>query len=220
MDRGVPALVSRAVDGQANRPAARSTNGVLERLQPREAECVLRTLVRAHPEMAPVAEEIAISLLKDVSCDHVAKDVEEAIGHLGMEDMDSGPSPLGYSELVDEAWDVLDKTLEPFLEDLKRHIALDLEIEALELCKGILLGLYRLREDQRHEVLAQAPDFLMEAAGETAAAWRHTQRLEGRKRRRRRRPEFPTGFLRKQVPEWRALIERAARGRAKRDRRG
>lgn len=42
---------------------------------------------------------------------------------------------------VDAAWEVLDATVQPFVEDLKRHGELGLEAEALEICKGALLGL-------------------------------------------------------------------------------
>jgi len=49
--------------------------------------------------------------------------------------------------------------VEPVLDDLKRHIELGLEAEALEICKGMVLGLYRLNERVRGDVLGWAPDF-------------------------------------------------------------
>ena len=36
--------------------------------------------------------------------------------------------------------------MEPFLEDMKRHLRLGLEAEALEICQGMVLGLYQLSQ--------------------------------------------------------------------------
>ncbi len=48
--------------------------------------------------------------------------------------------------------------MEPVLDDLKRHIELGLEAEALEICKGMVLGLYRLNERVRGDVLGWGAD--------------------------------------------------------------
>lgn len=40
--------------------------------------------------------------------------------------------------------EILEETLEPFVEDMKRLLDLGLEAEALEICKGVVLGCYRL----------------------------------------------------------------------------
>jgi hypothetical protein len=184
---------------------------LLERLQPWEAHYVLRELVGARPAVAPLAEEIARTLLKHVSCEQVAQDVEDSVRSLDIEDLDSGPTPFGYTEPVEAAWEVLEATVQPFVEDLKRHIELALEAEALEICKGVLLGLYRLRDDESHDVLGHAPDFPDEAAGNTLATWRRTQRMNGGKKLRRRRPDFPLDFVSGSTPAWRGLVDRVLR---------
>jgi len=48
---------------------------------------------------------------------------------------------------------------------MKRHLELGLETEALEICKGLVLGCYRLSERAGGDVLGWAPDFPGEAAG-------------------------------------------------------
>lgn len=192
-------------------PASIPTVTFLERLQPWESHHVLRELVGARPELAPLAEEIARALLKEVSCEHVAQEVEDSVRSLDIEDLDSGPTPFGYTEPAEAAWEALDATVQPFVEDLKRHIDLALEAEALEICKGILLGLYRLRDDESHDVLGQAPDFPDEAAGEALAAWRRTQRMTGGKKSRRQRLDFPWDFVSGSIPAWRGLVDRVLR---------
>lgn len=57
---------------------------------------------------------------------------------------------------------------EPFREDMKR---LGLEAEALKICKGLVLGCYRLSERAGGDVLGWAPDFPAEAAGDVLEAW-------------------------------------------------
>jgi len=183
----------------------------LERLQAWEAHHVLRELVSGRPEVAQLAEEIARALLNAVSCEQVAQDIEDSVRSLDIGDLDSGPTPFGYTEPVDVAWEVLDATVQPFVEDLKRHVELGLEAEALEICKGVLLGLYRLRDDESHDVLGHAPDFPDEAAGDALATWRRTQRMNAGKKRRRQRPAFPLDFVSGSIPAWRGLVDRVLR---------
>jgi hypothetical protein len=61
--------------------------------------------------------------------------------------------------------------VEPFREDMKRHLELGLEAEALEICKGLLLGCYRLSGRAGGDVLGWAPDFPAEAAGHALEVW-------------------------------------------------
>lgn len=174
---------------------------------------MLLDLVRTHPEVAPLAANITWVLLKDVSYEHVADDVEHAILDLDLDDLDCGPTPLGYTEPVDAAWEVLDARIKPFLANLKRYVELGLEVEALEICKGILLGLYRLRDADNHDILAHVPDFPVEAAGDAVVTWRRTQRTMDGRRRRRRRPAFPAAFVRSKIPQWKSLVDRMQRRR-------
>lgn len=184
---------------------------VLERLEPWEAKQVLRDLVGARPDIAGLAEEIARALLKDVSCEQVAEDVQDAIRSLDFGDLEAGPEPFGYTEPAEAAWQALEEALQPFVEDLKRRIELGLETEVLEVCKGIVLGLYGLREDDSHELLACAPDFPASAAAEALSAWRSTPRKSGRETPVRGRPEFPGAFVRNCVPGWQAIVDRELR---------
>ena len=61
--------------------------------------------------------------------------------------------------------------MEPFREDMKRHLELGLEAEALKICKGLVLSCYRLSERAGGDVLGWAPDFPGEAAGKALEGW-------------------------------------------------
>ena len=61
--------------------------------------------------------------------------------------------------------------VDPFVEDMKRHLGLGLDEEAFEICKGIVLGLYQCRSASGDELLNWAEDFPAEAAGNALDDW-------------------------------------------------
>jgi hypothetical protein len=89
----------------------------------------------------------------------------------------------------------------------KKTPALDrLEAETLEVCKGILLGLYSARDEKADTVVGWAPDFLEETAAGTSLAW-----CAGRDKKetaRRERARLLHEFAKESTPEWEALIRR------------
>jgi hypothetical protein len=91
---------------------------------------------------------------------------------------------------------------------MKRQMELGLEAEAREVCKGVLLGLYRIRNSRGDEFLGWAEDFPAEAAADAVGA------LAGGggkaiTRIRRARAQLEEAFVEQHVPEWRDLIARA-----------
>ncbi len=117
--------------GDASRRVGRPL--LLERLKPAEAEAVLHRLLEAHPDRRSEAERIARSLLHETGFEAVAAEVEEAVRALGLEDLNdrTGRHEWGYVEPTEAAWELLEETVEPFVDDIKRHIELGLEAEAL-----------------------------------------------------------------------------------------
>jgi hypothetical protein len=96
----------------------------------------------------------------------------------------------------------------PVLDDMKRYIELGLEAEALEICKGMVLGLYRLSERQGGDVLGWAPDFPAKAAGNALQFWHAgAGKPKSRGIRQKTRPPIPRHFL-SMVPKWIPMIER------------
>lgn len=177
----------------------------MDTLKPEEAQAVLQRLVAVHPDLRREAQRIARSVLAMVSFEAVAQEVEGTIRALDLDDLHgrAGSHAGGYVEPTEAAWNLLEETLDPFLAEMKRHIQGGREREALEVCKGILLGLYRLRHEKRDEFLGWAPDFPEETAAWTLETWR-TSRSKGQARGRgRRKPAaFPEDFVDRYVPEW------------------
>jgi hypothetical protein len=94
----------------------------------------------------------------------------------------------------------LEGAVDPFVADMRRRIAFGLEEEALAICKGIALGLYRAQRARRGDVLEWAPDFPAEFAAEAVRVWLTTRRP--RKAERVGRRVFPRDFIEQYVPEW------------------
>jgi hypothetical protein len=181
-------------EGKSKRQVARgaSAHSMLERLKPGEAAAVLRRLLEAHPNLSTEAEGIARSLLHQVDYQEVAAEIEDEIRALDYEDLNAraGSHEWGYVEPSEAAVEILEETLEPFVEDMKRHLDLGLEAEALEICKGVVLGCYRLSEREGGELLAWAPDFPGEAAGNVLEAW--YRRADGPDKSRARWKKAPS----------------------------
>jgi hypothetical protein len=183
---------------------------LLDRLKPGEAATVFRRLLKAHPDLSSEADEIARSLLRQLEYEDVAAEIEDEIRALDYEDLNAraGSHEWGYVEPSEAAWEILEETVEPVLDDMKRHIELGLEAEALEICKGMVLGLYRLSEREGGDVLGWAPDFPAEAAGNALEVW-HAAAYESKSRevRQKTRPPLPQDFL-SMVPKWIPIIKR------------
>jgi hypothetical protein len=204
-------------EGKPKGQAAREGAGprTLERLKPDEAAAVLRHLLEVHPDLASEAEEMARSLLHQVEYEDVAAEIEDEIRALDYEVLNAraGSHQWGYVEPSEAAEEILEETVEPFLEDMKRHLELGLEAQALEICKGLVLGCYRLSEREGGDVLGWAPDFPGEAAGNALEVWyTGTDDAKSRDRRRKKRPPLPPDFL-SLVPKWIPMIERVGKER-------
>ena len=195
--------------GKPKGQAARQVRGrrTVERLKPEEATAVLRHLLEVHPELAGETEEIARALLQQVDYEDVAAEIEDEIRALDFKDLNAraGRHEWGYVEPAQAAWEILEEALEPFHEDMKRHLRLGLETEALEICKGLVLGCYRLSERAGGDVLGWAPDFPAEAVGHALEVWYSGSDDPQNRKGRKKRPPLPADFQ-QLVPKWISLI--------------
>jgi len=193
------------------RKRSKKKASVLDRLRAEEAQTVLQRLLAVHRELRPEAQQIAKSLLSEVECEWVADEVQEAVRDVDLDDLGSraGKHSWGYTEPSEAAWELLEECVSPFIDDMKRQFELGLDAEALEMCKGIVLGLYRVRNEQGDDVLQWAPDFPAETAAQAVATWRvgGNKKTAGRDGRKQR--VLPPEFVKVFAPEWQDLIDRA-----------
>ncbi len=140
----------------------------LDRLKGDEAAALLRVLLERHPNLATEVEDLAASVIGDVSIEDIADTVEDEVRSLDLEDLNSraGRHAYGYVEPTQAAWDLVEETVMPFLEDIKRRAEAGQQAAALNTCVGVVLGLYRLRNNDNDPFLGWAVDSPDEMAGE------------------------------------------------------
>ncbi len=195
------------------RKPSRKKGSVLDSLKPEEAQAVLRRLLAAHPGLGAEAEQIARSFLSEASFEAVADEVEDAVRALDLDDLHgrAGRHSWGYVEPSQAAQDLLEEAVDPFLEGMKRQFGRGLASEALEICKGIVLGLYRVRGRDADEFMGWAPDFPEEHAAWVVGVWRAAGDEEKAARQIRplagKGPLLPKDFVDQFVPEWTWLLE-------------
>lgn len=189
---------------------------LLDCLKPEEAAEILRRLLAARPDLAGEAEQTARAFLEEVAFEEVADEVEDIVAALDPDDFygRAGRHDWGYVEPWEAAWQMVEEAVEPFVEDMKRRMRLGHETEALEVCKGVLLGLYRAERGGDERVVDWAPDAPGEAAADALNTWLREGTRKKRPARaggRQRRPAFPSDFVNHHLPEWSAMIGRILR---------
>ena len=114
------------------------------------------------------------ALLASVTFADIAKSVFDALLALDLDDLDAGPRAGGYVEPSEAAWKAIEEAVTPFFH-LERRVKLRHEDEATELCKGIVLGLYRA-EHRGFELLEYAEDCPSELTGHAVDIWQWRRR--------------------------------------------
>ena len=190
--------MKRRREAAGSRPKGRTTRAkydCLGVLTGDEAQKVLNELLSSRPELVSDARRAASALLATVSFADIAADVFGALQALDLDDLDAGPRPAGYVESSEAAWNAIERVVTPYFRDLERRVNLRHEDEALDVCKGIVLGLYRA-EHRSFELLEYAEDSPSELAGRAVDICR----------RRRREWTFPRNFVEKYTPNWAWLV--------------
>jgi hypothetical protein len=99
----------------------------------------------------------------------IADDVHDALQGLDIEELNTRAdyrSGRGYVHPAEAADEILDEQLQPFLDDLRRRVALGLRPAAAELAVGILLGRYECRHGNSETLLEYSPDYATERASD------------------------------------------------------
>ena len=145
----------------------KSKASVLERLSPTEASRVLFQLVEQQPSLRAEVEALATEMVTAVDAASVAAKVVDSLTSLAIFDIGDrgGPQPFGYVEPIEVAWELLGEAVKPFCDQAIRLAELGHSKAACEVLRGILSGLYAIREYERDDaLLGWVPDFPEAAA--------------------------------------------------------
>lgn len=197
---------SKQVAWSGARERNKKQGKVLSYLSAEDGKQVLLALVARHPDLASEVTGLVEEVLGRLSFERVADDVLEGIANLEISDLGSRSGrQLGYVDPGEAAGEMVDEVIEPFVDRIERCAAMGLHEAALEVCRGVLLGLYRAERCDQTEVAAWMPDGFSEFADAPIAAL-------GRNRVRKAggggRAPVPKGlaeFAHENLPEWKWL---------------
>jgi hypothetical protein len=99
----------------------------LKSLHPHESSAVLDALLKAHPDLVAEADGLAVRILDGAAWESVGEDVEQALRSLPLEALGdrAGYHPgRGYTHECDAASEIVQESLEPYLNDIARRLAL------------------------------------------------------------------------------------------------
>jgi hypothetical protein len=85
---------------------------------------------------------------------------------------------------------------------------LGMEQQAREVCQGILLGLYSVREGRNNDVLDWAEDFPAESAGDALNTWMSAATAVGTPANPKRR--LSPAFAQNHLPDWDWVLKLSA----------
>ncbi len=195
------------------RSAAPRKTDSLDRLKEGEAATVLRLLLKGRPELAKEVEALAKSVIGEVTIDEIANAVNDEIRALSLDDLNSraGSHAYGYVEPSEAACELVEEAVAPFLDDIKRRAEGGQRDAALTTCAGVVLGLYRLRDNDRDEFLGWAADSPDEMAGEAVVTLRKALRKAETDRGDLKDSTSLPAILRETAPEWVAMLDRCWR---------
>lgn len=138
------------------------------RLRDAEKRAILDELTAGESRVLGLAEAAAQRRLACVDEDAIAGAIADIVGGVPHDEMAAhvGRTRYGYVEPTEAAWELLQREIEPWIEDLRRRAAVGLSDAVRRLAVGVVDGLHRLEplttDDAR--LLSWAPDFPGEAA--------------------------------------------------------
>lgn len=147
---------------------------IIDQITPDQAISVLRNLWHAYPDSRMKIESEIKNILKSLDFNEIASDVESDLDSLDEEELydRSGPSRNGYHDPGEMAGIMVEETLAPYQDQLKRYYEMGMEQEAKEYCKGILKGLYEYERNSSGPFSDYARDVPAEMFGWILDEWK------------------------------------------------
>ena len=142
---------------------------IINQLSPTDALAILRALADSDNQLAARIAEMATARLRGVAPEEIAAALYDELNGLDVEEVwyRAGRTRYGYVEPHEAAEQMIEETIAPFLEELKKYQALGMNAEANRMCMGLLLGLHRFGRESTSEFkdwASDAPDAFAEAA--------------------------------------------------------
>jgi hypothetical protein len=161
-------------------------------LRPFEQTVVLTTLAERNDAVGAAVRKEIERLLADVDPASVASEVQLDLEFIELDTIEarSGPDRYGYTAPEEAAWQVLEQTLEPYLERMEWYHRAGRDEACDAYALGVLRGLYDFHHDSEAEWKERSPDDAREMFGGVLRAWH--RRRKGTTERQAMRDQLAT----------------------------
>lgn len=132
----------------------------IESITPEHALSILKKLIEEDKKIAKRIQKIITQLISTVHPEEIAQEVLSELDSLDVEDLwdRSGSTRYGYIEPCEMAYEMVEKSLSPFLNQLKEYQSLSMEKESKLFFMGILRGLYLFDKESDTQFIEWAED--------------------------------------------------------------
>jgi len=147
---------------------------LINNLSPEDAHSILRQLAAGDEKLAAKIAALITARLSDVDIDGVAEELRFELERLTPEDVweRSGSTRDGYVETGEAAYGLIEELLEPYLDELRQCHMAQLDVEAEQMCLGLLWGFYQFEHEVKREFKDWAWDAPLSFAQQVIDFWR------------------------------------------------
>jgi hypothetical protein len=147
---------------------------LIQSLSPDDAYGVLMILLRDNPDLEEPLYQIAAQILNDVDSDEIMDDVYYELDSLDVDDLynRSGKTRYGYVEPSEEAWEMIEAAIEPFIDKMKKSQERVMPFMAKTYCAGIIKGLQKFGGESNSDFLDWAQDAPGEEIEKVFSEWK------------------------------------------------
>jgi len=151
---------------------------ILNEINKTEALIILKVLADEDENICKKILQITKKHLSEIDIEEVALEIYSELEGIDIEELwaNSGASQYGYVEPTGAAWEMVDATVKPFIDNLKRYKRLSLHEEFKRYCEGLLKGLYKFDKESKTQFKDYATDAPMEYFGIILDEWKKRQK--------------------------------------------
>ncbi len=171
-------------------------DNIIKKITPDEALIILKHLSKSDDILKKKITDLAEGLFKNVDIEEICVDVFYTLDGIDVHELwdRSGTTRDGYSSPEEMSVEMFDEALEPFVQEMKRLLELEICKEAKEFCMGILKGIYQYEHESKSEFKDWASDLPGESFGDVLREWSNGCNESDK--------AGMTTFIKKEFPDW------------------
>lgn len=166
--------------GYVERIGHKDLKNLLDKISPNEAFGILRLLARTDKQIKKKILDIAEHMIKDIEYESISDDVFLVLDAIDVNELwnSSGSTPDGYISTDEMAFEMIEKELEPFQNEVFRLMELDMVQEAKLYCMGVLKGIYKYEHESDSEFKNWAVDIPGECFHDLLEKWKKRSKMK------------------------------------------